>query len=447
MKKSFSNDDVICLNSCVISKNILNQAEADIDECISSKSYLDLQSNLPSVFNEKDIQIITETILSARKLKETVVIENYILSKAFLDILSGDCNKTLEENADKIVESGKYQHYQTDLQVSNVKLQRPEDAVEEAKVDKREERRKKASGGKSGGGTQGRETKTKSTKKHYRGGKMPIGNEDEVPEKKISLEIISCDEIIDIIQAKLEDEGLDSLIEPIASYLYPMLNEKGLEQAAHIYATTISDRTAYRRHTHNELQNKINALVGDVRLFEKGIKLFPADTQTQLNKYLLKTLCTDVTTELLNYIANEENINSVTDNFTNEQRLKFVNDLPSTYKNSFLTLVRTLSGQNVEEFFNSIDEALSSCSMILKKIDKKKDRIVVLNHKHSLLEQLDKCDDPALVLHLTSLILFVSATQNMLHASGRHVSSILTFLRQYLTTEQTEELTSYHGKY
>ncbi|KAI4458328.1 e3 ufm1-protein ligase 1 [Holotrichia oblita] len=443
LKKLFANDDTISLNSCVISKNILDRAEADIEECISSKSYLDLQSNLPSVFNEQDIQIITETILNTKKLRETVVIENYILSKAFLENLIADCSKKLEENANKVVENGKYQHYQTDLQISSLKTQKSEDQAEEVKVDKREERRKKATGGKSGGGTQGRETKTKSTKKHYRGGKTQV-DDDEVPERKSSLEIISIEEIFEVIQEKLEEEGLDMLIDPIANYLHPILNERGMEVAANVYASTVSDRTSYRRHTHNELQNKVNALVGDVRLFEKGIKLFPSDTQIHLNKYLLKTLCTDITNELLNYVAAEENMNTVTDNFTNEQRLKFANDLSQTYKNAFSVLVKTLSGQTVEEFLNSIDDALATCSMILKKIDKKKDRVVILNHKHSLLEQLDKCDDPALALHLTSLILFVSATQNMLHASGRHVSSILVFLKQYLSPEQAEELSSYH---
>ncbi|KAH0817725.1 hypothetical protein GEV33_005066 [Tenebrio molitor] len=82
--------------------------------------------------------------------------------------------------------------------------------------------------------------------------------------------------------------------------------------------------------------------------------------------------------------------------------------------------------------------------MIIKKIDKKKDRTIVLNHKHVLLEQLNKCDDLALVLHLTTLVIFTTATQCMLHASGRHVASILQFLKQYLSEEQVAELTSYH---
>lgn len=323
-------------------------------------------------------------------------------------------------------------------------------AEEKAVFDKREERRKKAVGGKSGGGTQGRETKTKSTKKNRNVNKTVDDDDDyDVQEKKkIKLDVVSFEDVKKVILQEIEQEGLDELLESIINNLLPSLNEKGLAIAANIYATTVLDKTANRRQTHNEVQNKLNVLLTDIRLFEKGVKMFPNEIQSQLYKYLLKTLCTDVTNEIINYVSAEVGLNTnVSSSNTNEQKMKFVNDLPTEYRTSLQTLLKTLSGQSVEDFMKATEDALSSCSMILKKIDKKKDRVVVLNHKHSLLEQLNKCDDPATVLHLTALIIFVTATQNMLYASGRHVSAILTFLRDYLTTEQSYELTYYHGLY
>lgn len=441
IKKQLSSEEIIFLDSCAASRRILERAEADIDECISSKSYLDLQSNLPSVFNEKDIQLILDTVLKKQKQQQTIIIENFILSKIFVENLSKNFDELVKKKARGVVESGKYQQYQTNLQISSGKLQKFEDVEE--KVDKREERRKKAAGGKSGGGTQGRETRTKSTKK---GGRTKHVEEDiETVEKEI-LQVITREDIFDLIQKELEEDGLDELSDPLTQCLLPQLNEKGLEIAGEIYATTIADRTANRRQTHNELQNKLNALIGDVRLFEKGLKLLPEDLQGQLVKYLLKTLCTDITTEILNYIAAEQNLNTQTENFTNEQRVKFVNELSPDLKKALLPLVKSLTGQSIDEFMTTVEDGLSVCSMIIKKIDKKKDRTIVLNHKHVLLEQLNKCDDLALVLHLTTLIMFTTATQCMLHASGRHVAAILNFLKQYLTEEQVTELTSYHGK-
>lgn len=219
-----------------------------------------------------------------------------------------------------------------------------------------------------------------------------------------------------------------------------------MELASAIYASTVADRTVNRRQTHNELQNKINALLTDIRLFEKGLKLLPTDLQTQLIKYLLKTLCTDIVNDILNYVASEQNSNTVTDNFNNDQKLKFVSELPSEYKIPLLPLVKSLTGQNVDEFMTAVEEGLVACSMIVKKVDKKKDRTIVLNHKFQLLEEMNKCDNLALTLHLATLVIFSTATQCMLHASGRHVAGILTFLKNYTSEEQFAELMSYHGE-
>lgn len=236
-------------------------------------------------------------------------------------------------------------------------------------------------------------------------------------------------------------------MDPLTDYLLPNLNEQGLELASVIYTTTVSDRTANRRQTHNELQNKINALLTDIRLFEKGLKLFTTEMQTQLIKYLLKTLCTDIVNEILNYVAAEENSNTITDDFNNDQRLKFVNELPGDYKIPLVPLVKSLSAQCIDDFMTAVEEGLSSCSMIVKKVDKKKDRTIILNHKYQLLDELNKCEDLALTLHLAALVIFTTATQCMLHASGRHVSGILTFLKSCLNEVQIAELTSFHSEY
>ncbi|CAH0553381.1 unnamed protein product [Brassicogethes aeneus] len=438
IKKQFANEKILQLNSCVVNQSILDRIEADIDECISSKSYVDLQTNLPSVFNENDIKLVLDKVLTNQKLQQTLVLNCFVISKAFIEKISKDCDELVKEKAKKSVESGKYQQYQTSLQVSHKSLKF--DDVEE-KVDKREERRKKAAGGKTGGGTQGRETKTKSTKKP---GRTTTKQVDDFEEKKVVLNILTEEDLTSAIQMPLEEEGLDELMQPIIDYLLPKLNEQGIEIAGNIYATTIADRTANRRQTHNEIQNKLNVMVGDIRLYEKGLKLLPADCQAQLYKYLLKTHCTDVVTEILNYVAAEQNLNPVNENFNNDQRLKFINDLPQEYKTPLANLTKTLSGQSVDDFMAAVEEGLAACSMIIKKIDKKKDRTTILAHKHELLEKLNSCTDVALILHLAILVIFTTATQNMLHASGRHLSSLLTFLKQYLSEEEYSEFMLYY---
>lgn len=442
VKKQFNSQKIIFLNSCLISSDLLDRLLDEVEDCISSKSFTDVPSILPSVFNEKDISSLLEYVMTPQRKQQIIVIDNYIISLAFIDKLMELCKQVAEENAKKCVESGLYQEYKMKLLTGAQQKSEKVDDFEE-KVDKREERRKKAAGGKSGGGTQGRETKTRSTKK----AKGNTTNLDTTivdnSEKKQILEILSKGDISNCIENIVVDAGLDLIIESIVEYILVRLNNEALKIAENIYAKTVVDQTANRRHTHNELQQKLNNLIGDVRLFEKGIKLFPSDVQNHLYKYLLKSICTDIVNEILNYLAQENNLS--VNLINNDQRMKFVNELPPDVRNPLLPLIKSLSSGNIDEFMGSIDEALGACSMILKKIDKKKDRLIVLNHKHELLEQLNKCDDLALVLHLAVLVIFTTATQCMLHASGRHLQQILRYLKQYLTVEHMGELNSYHG--
>lgn len=49
-------------------------------------------------------------------------------------------------------------------------------------------------------------------------------------------------------------------------------------------------------------------------------------------------------------------------------------------------------------------------------------------HRQALIEQLKESEDPALVLHLTSVLLFQATTQCMVHAPGRCVPQIISIL-------------------
>lgn len=72
-------------------------------------------------------------------------------------------------------------------------------------------------------------------------------------------------------------------------------------------------------------------------------------------------------------------------------------------------------------------------------------RQFILTHKQGLLDQLYKCNDPSLVLHLACLVIFTIVTGNMLHASGKFVSSIMEYLAGgFLSDEENLQLLRFH---
>uniref|UniRef100_A0A182LV14 E3 UFM1-protein ligase 1 homolog n=1 Tax=Anopheles culicifacies TaxID=139723 RepID=A0A182LV14_9DIPT len=455
VRSRLPDEKIICMKNCIVSNRLIERVTYAMDACISSNSYLDLSTILPPALSNDIMEEILTHVLTPTIRKQTYVFGTVVLTVSFMDECVKGCQELVNEHAKRAVESGNYQKYMAEKMMQHQDVD--QFAMDEGKVDKREERRKKAATGKGGGGAQGRETKTKSTKKHARGNKGNAMDSDDEVEMQSSaggkkggkephIELITVKEIAKVVEKTLEPEGLEMLDKDLANHYYPILSKQALAKAHELYEMSMQKSNQNRRQTHASIQEKLNTLYNDIRLYEKGLKLFPFDVQGQLLKYLLKTFGTDVCNELCLYVAAECNLNT---NFnaplTAEQRTKIANDSSAEYRVSLQTLCKALTAsETVEDFLEKTEKAMQACSMMLKKIDKKKDRNLILCHKHGLLEQLTNCTDPALVLHLAVLIIFTISTQTMLHASGRHVSAILSFLQTVLTADDAKVFTNYH---
>lgn len=152
------------------------------------------------------------------------------------------------------------------------------------------------------------------------------------------------------------------------------LNQTALLKAKETADKLLQDASQSRKQTHTSTQDKINILVNDIKLYEKGLKSFSPEQQTQFIKYLLKTLGGDVLAEFCKYAANQCNLSVQVDVLSVEQRNKILKDLSDEYKKPLSALNATLSEQNIELFYQAVDVCLSECGMILKKVDKKKDK-------------------------------------------------------------------------
>lgn len=446
VKRIYSDEDLLFLNTCVIGNQIRQQLEVALEECISSKSYLDIVTLLPSIFTDSDIET-TLDILLKKNIRSTVVFGNTVFSNLYIEDLKEKCMSMVQKKSDHVVKTGEYQQYYLEKQLSK-NMDIPQLHVDH-KAERREERRRKAASGKGGGGTQGRETKTKAVKKHARSSKhvaRDSDSEDEVVNSKKSqghLEIVSVEDVENEIKGELENEGLDDLVTLVAEYLQGLLNQAALSLAKDAAEKLHQDASQNRKQTHSATQEKINLLVNDIKLYEKGLKLFPTDQQPQFIKYLLKSLGSDILNEFYKYAAGQCNL-TVREQLTTEQRNKLITDLSEEYTKPFKGLIATLSDQNMDAFYEAIDEALAACGMILKKVDKKKDKILIQNHRQKLIVELEACEEPALVLHLAVLAMFTLLTQNMIHASGRLVPLIVQLLKAHLKDDDFEQLQIYH---
>ncbi|XP_011644685.1 E3 UFM1-protein ligase 1 homolog [Pogonomyrmex barbatus] len=437
IKRHFPNENMVFLKSVAVGTVITDQVDANIEEVVATGSFVDLYPLLPSVFSDEDAEILLKLAIKKTRANVHIFAKTVVVSEAFLQTLTKSLESTAEQKARDMVASGKWIQSVAENKLKSKSV----DLIIESKTSKKEERRKKATIGKAGGGSQGRETKTKSTKKKYLQGKTQENDsdEDEIKQTATGKGEIILISVEDVKVEVMKDENvsvIEEMADELAYYLQPRLNKSAL---------SLAEQLAQSNKTTNlsEIGERLNVLITNIRIFDKGIKHLDKADQVSLTKYLLKSLGLDFVTSIFK-LAAQQNMLQVPENLTTETRQKLLLELPADVKESLATTHKTVMGDSVEDFLNSVDAAMAACCLVLKKYDKKKERPQVLAHREALLEELNATQDPALALHLVTSILFTAVTQNALHMSGRHVTTVLAFLQKQLEPNTMLILSKYH---
>nr|CAG4647659.1 EOG090X00WU [Moina brachiata] len=451
-RKRFKETPLLYLSTCCVGSHILQQIEAAVEEALSSDFWID---TMVTVFDEEDAeQVIRDVIKNAQNatFKDAVVIgQSYVTNQNFINGMKPLFTSLIDQKAREVVESGAYMQAQAERK--SAKTMAKSELQGNDKKDKKEERRKKANEGKVGGGVQGRETKTKATKKKYMKGRNDSDDEfeNDAPVSSSSaggeIEFMTTGEIKKVLvkQETLSDAS-DDFVEEIAARLHKSLQTSFQDAARSAYEAHLSASSGQRRQTHSELQEKIQHLMQSIKMGEKAVQQFASfDLQQQLYKYLLKTSGTELLNDLLLYVSQDTNSTGDSRELSAEVRQKLINELPQELKTPLQALLKASQGASIDEYTSSLETAIAACDIVLKKVDKKKEKNLGSQQRHSLIEQLNSANDPALVLHIAVLLLFHTITQNTLNASGRFVPQIIGFLQPHLPASTAELLTTLQG--
>ena len=390
----------------------------------------------------------SELMNSGKFENAAVFCDTIVVSKAFLTSLSDLFKPEITTKAGKFVDSGEY--------AILLKKQRPNEKLDmsdmyDDKQDKKEDRRNKAAQGKAGGGAQGRETKTKGNKNKKKQNRKHHNDDsdqefEEGNKKSTALEFMTSTELNDKISSvnTLRDAP-EELTEELSNYFKPNLNRQYEEAVVTLYQSKLTASMASKRQNFQEFQDKINTLVENIKLFEKGIQCFGnQDDKDKFEKYLLKTLGHELMNESVLYACQEHQVSNDKQDLNVDQRKKIIAQLPKDIAQHLNTLNKSLD--NVSDFVNALDDHLTSAvDVTFKKSDRKKDRQIVFGHRQNLMSQLENCQDPALSLHLVSLILFQCQTGCMLHASGKFVPNILSKVSENLDEDSKNLLSKYQN--
>ncbi|KAM7027034.1 E3 UFM1-protein ligase 1 [Passerculus sandwichensis] len=449
IKKRYKSAQLLFLRAACVGQEIVDQVEASVEEAISSGNWIDVATLLPSSLSVEDVGILLQQVMrslnkssSGLVFNDTIAVSEKFLSSCaelFSDLMQQKAEKEIKNNPVNLITEEDLKQASLENSYAN-------------KKDKKDERRKKAAEGsgsvRGGGGGNAREIKIKKTKKK---GRKDADSDEESQgpatgrSKKLEFSFMSQEEIEDVLKTRMQDCP-EELITEIAEHIRRPLTKTYQEVVRSVFTSSTSSSGANRRQAMKDLQEEFSNLYNNIRLFEKGAKHFTDDTQTNLAKHLLKTLCTDITNLVFNFLASESMM--TTENYstiTSEGRIKILGKLPEDTKGPLTKLHTSLNGKSIEDFLSCLDSAVDICGVMVKKGDKKKERQVLFQHRQALIEQLKVTEDPALVLHLTSVLLFQFSTHCMLHAPGRSVPQIINFLSGKIPEDQYSLIVKYQG--
>lgn len=439
------------LPTCAVGPQILDQVEAAVEEAYASCSFVDLMMVVPSVFGPDDVSKVLEAVLKRSKGKSAPLVfsDTFLVSEGFIqEVLKPFTDKgIILQKAQQAVNDGSYVQLKIDK-----KLGRPsgkdKNQENEMKIDKKEERRRKAGSGKSGGGTQGRETKTKAAPKKKGRARKESGSDSDGGEKKLDLFIL--DEVEAELKGNKNLEDLEDagVLQDLAEHLLPILNKIAFETTTRLFEETLVSVASQRRKAHVDLEVQLENWLLELRLSEKSIKLFPsADTQARLTLSVLRYIGTEVVNHIFSYATSTEG-GSPADpkQMTAELRMKLLSLVDGETSDALANLHKALAGNSLEEFLAAADRALSVAGLLGKKPDKKKEKQFIQRRRETLLSELSSETAPAVVLQLVVLNIFQAATGNVLQVSGKFVPTILAFLKTYLSESDYATLQAYQDK-
>ncbi|XP_022625320.1 E3 UFM1-protein ligase 1 [Seriola dumerili] len=451
IKKRFKSNKLLFLRAACVGQALVDQVEASVEEAVKSATWTDIQPILPSCLSMEDVGMLinqamrnTDVQSSARVLGGTVVVSEKFISNClslFDEAMQQKAQKEVKNNPVFLI---------TEDDLKQASMLTESSAL--SKKEKREaERRKKATEGsvKAGGGGNAREIRIRKTKK--KGRRDEDSDEETGPSqqnrsKQTEAPFMAQEEIVAVLEERVSDCP-EEILSELAEHLVRPLTKAYQEVLRTVFMSSSSSPSgANRKKSMKDLQEEITNLYNNIRLFEKGTKFFSDETQVHIAKHILKTLCTDVTNILVNFLAADlmmsvENPSSI----TNEVRVKILGKLSEETRGPLMKLHNCLNGKTIEDFLTNIETCAEVCGFMLKKGDKKKERQALFLHRQALAEQLKDTEDPALVLHLTSVLLFQASTHCMLHAPGRCVPQIIGTLTGKIPTEQQQQLSAYQS--
>lgn len=391
--------DGLALHRVYVSPAVISQLDGVANDTIVNASWVDCSPFVPSTLDDKDILALLEktpSIIQQGKSKNAVVLEgHYVVSIAFLE----RCLKLYDQSMREKAEKGM--------------LEPP------PQKDKDEEETPQESKGKKANRTVTKKAPVKSEKKPQQG-------QSKLEENMVEFK-------------KWFEDAPEDLLEAIIKYLATSLQNIREEASRAVFKVDASQL----KKQNESFQEQANTLYNNIQIFQKAIETLPEE-ETNLEKHLLKTLCSQLVNKIILNQAQHFMI-TVKETDSSVDQAAIISQLPKPIAEPLTKLTKTLTGKSIKDFFSQLDLVGDSSQLRLKPLDKKLEKQLLITHRQTMMDQLINETNPATCFHLVVVLLYLKKFNVVVHVPGKTIATLVSKLKEVITPEIYSQLTNFQA--
>ena len=404
-------ENSIMLTTCCISESTLASAQSVIEDVITSDSFIELNDWMFEWCNEADETKLLEFVLNNVKPEKYTILSNkVIISTNLLSLLLNSFNEMINEQAKLDA---------VDPKILST-LKKFDDATANLSEAKHARRGK---GGKKGKKNRGQE---ENDEEEYNAPKSVVGPTfltiGGIADKMMSFSFF--------IQNEPKE---DTTLSDISEFIKKQLDEK--------YKIALDEELRKKTFKSSKAQQKadeetINNLYNTICLCERSLKLFEDSIKAQIQKHIARSLCQELLNATFIILGEEYECPFQGDNFKLETIIPY---LPKNAKPFATAVLASISsGSSIVEFLENYENLTDPqfTQLLVKKLDKKKERNMIFSQKQNLLEQLKTETKSPDLLNIACSLLFIKHHSTLLHVPGRCISAVVQTIAEELTESQ-----------
>ncbi|VFQ76718.1 unnamed protein product [Cuscuta campestris] len=454
--------------------SIIGMLDASVEDAMERGSWINSLSVLPESFGSQDASMILSlcpSVQTALKSNKALVLgESYVFSSGFVKGLFDSIEKELDSlKLSMRTSSGLNEIHASKGTTSNVaefSETSNNGGSNKLVLEKGSKKKKGKSAGNSRSGVaeagldmDSAPSKSKKNQKKGKGSSTsqeasskPNANKEDDPSYLISEEWITQN-IVSLNPDFEEQDDPETVLEPLSSHLRPLLLNSWKERRRAAY----TENAQKLKKVLDNLQRKLDESFLNMQLYVKALDLFEDEQSTSilLHKHLLRTTGTDIVDTLIfildlhnklkNGIEVEEFQNPEPASLSSVDRNALAKSLGRPLSDKAVTLLDTLEGKRVEVFMTAVRDLADESGLILKKLDKKLEKVLLFSYRKDLTSQVAAETDAVSLLPKVVSLLYVQVHAKALQAPGRAIYAAVTRLKDKLDDAAFKTLTDYQS--